>query len=209
MDDYRKHFTEEQMDKLQKAICTILNIVDANPGREGLRETPRRVAKMMEEVFQGSLYTNNEIAELFNKTFDAPGDDLVVISNIPAFSYCEHHMALMYNMRVSVAYIPGNEWEGGGKVIGLSKVARIVDLVCKRLQIQERIGQDIADILKQILCTDDIMVVIRAEHSCMTARGICKPGTSTQTAVISGRFQDSDNQLREEAYRLIAEGRNT
>lgn len=202
MNDYKKHFTEEQMEKLQDAVSIVLRTVSADPGREGLQETPQRVARMLEEIFQGEMYTNREIAELFNKTFEVDNEDLVVISGIPVFSYCEHHMALMYNMHISVAYVPN------GRVIGLSKVARIADLVCKRLQIQERIGNDIASILKQILDTEDIMVVIRAEHSCMTARGVCKPGTSTQTATIWGRFCDSNNTLRNEAYRLIEEGRS-
>lgn len=197
MEDYKKKFTSSALKLIEDAVKNILCAIDADPEREGLRETPHRVAKMFEEMFQGSMYTNNEIAELFNKCFDEPGaKDLVLIKNIDAFSYCEHHMALMYNMKVSVAYIPN------GRVIGLSKVPRIVDLVCKRLQLQERIGTDVADILECILDTKDIMVVISGEHSCMTARGVQKPGTSTNTAVLRGAF-DTDAVLRAEVYSLI------
>ena len=152
---------------------------------------------MYEEVFQGMRYTNDEIAQLFDKCFIEPdAHDLVVMANIPAFSFCEHHIALMYNMKISVAYIPD------GKVIGLSKIARIVDLVTKRLQLQERIGEDIAYIMEKICGTHDCMVVITGEHSCMTARGISKPGVATSSAVLHGRFRDSQ-ALRQEVYDLI------
>lgn len=197
MQDYKKKFSEEEKSALQMAVRTILDVIDPEPNRAGLRETPERVANMFEEVFQGSKYTNDEIAQMFNKCFEEPqAKDLVVMSNIPAFSYCEHHMALMYNMKISVAYIPD------GRVIGLSKIARIVDLVTKRLQLQERIGNDIAEIMEYICGTHDVMVVIEGEHSCMTARGISKPGVTTQSAVLHGRFRDN-HALRQEVYDLI------
>lgn len=197
MQDYKKKFSEEEKSALQMAVRTILDVIDPEPNRVGLRETPERVANMFEEVFQGSKYTNDEIAQMFNKCFEEPqAKDLVVMSNIPAFSYCEHHMALMYNMKISVAYIPD------GRVIGLSKIARIVDLVTKRLQLQERIGTDIANVMEMILKTHDVMVVIEGEHSCMTARGINKPGVVTKSAVLHGRFRDN-HALRQEVYDLI------
>lgn len=184
-------------DAIQQAVKQILVALGDDPEREGLKDTPERVAKMYAEVFEGMCYTNDEIAEKFDKCFEegATGD-LVTIADIPIFSYCEHHIALMYNMRVHVGYIPS------GKVIGLSKVARIADMVGKRLQLQERIGADIADILEKILGTDDIIVVIEGEHSCMTARGIKKPGTRTRTATIRGKFK-YDSDLRSEFYSLV------
>lgn len=182
---------------IQEAIKTILVALGDDPDREGLKDTPKRVAKMYSEVFEGMCYTNAEIAEMFNKCFEegATGD-LVTVADIPIFSYCEHHIALMYNLKVHVGYLPK------GKVIGLSKVARIADMVGKRLQLQERIGADIAEVLELVLGTEDIIVVIEGEHSCMTARGIKKPGTKTRTATIRGVFK-TDSDLRTEFYNLI------
>lgn len=183
--------------KLEEAVRIILEVLDKNPDREGLKETPKRVAKMYMEVFEGMQYTNAEIAEMFDKCFeDVETGDLVVVGNIPIFSYCEHHMALMYNMKVSVGYIPN------GKVIGLSKIARIADMVSKRLQLQERIGTDIAEILQMVLKTENVIVVIEGEHSCMTSRGIKKPGTLTRTSALRGVFK-TDSALRQEFYNLI------
>lgn len=184
-------------DKVEVAIKMLLEALGDNPEREGLIETPKRVAKMYQEVFEGMCYTNQEIAQMFNKCFeDTSTGDLVVIDNIPIFSYCEHHMALMYDMKVSVGYIPN------GKVIGLSKVARIADMCGKRLQLQERIGTDIYEILKEILETDNIIVVIEGSHSCMTARGIKKVGSKTKTACCQGLFR-TNSELRQEFYSLI------
>ena len=186
-----------RQDIIEYSIVQILRALGDDDQREGLKDTPKRVAKMFAEVFEGMQYSNDEVAEMYDKCFeDVETGDLVVVEHIPIFSYCEHHLALMYNMDVSVGYIPK------GKVIGLSKVARIADLVSKRLQLQERIGMDIMEVLKKILGTDDIIVVIKGEHSCMTARGVKKPGTVTKTSAISGAFK-SDPVLRQEFYSLI------
>ena len=183
--------------KIEQAVKMILEAVGDDPNRVGLIETPKRVAKMYQEVFEGMNYTNHEIAEMFDKCFyDEGADDLVTVSKIPILSYCEHHLALMYNMTVSVGYIPN------GKVIGLSKIARVADMVGKRLQLQERIGEDIADILSEILNTNDIIVVVEGEHSCMTARGIKSRGAKTRTATIRGKFK-TNTELRKEAYELF------
>ena len=183
--------------KVEQAVKLLIEAVGDDVNREGLKETPKRVAKMYQEVFEGMCYTNDEIADMFNKCFeDVETGDLVTVSDIPIFSYCEHHLALMYNMKVHVGYIPN------GKVIGLSKIARIADMVSKRLQLQERIGTDIAEILQKVLETDDVIVVIEGEHSCMTARGIKKPGCRTRTSAIRGAFSD-DNKLRQEFYNLV------
>ena len=195
--DGKRHLSEENFNKIKEATKMILEALGEDVNREGLRETPKRVAKYYDEVFEGIRYTNDEIAEKFNKCFeDVETGDLVVVGDIPIFSFCEHHMALIYNAKVSVGYIPN------GKVIGLSKIARIADMVSKRLQLQERIGTDIAEILSKILDTEDIIVVIEGEHSCMTARGVKKPGTRTRTSAIRGAF-DSDSDLRQEFYNLV------
>lgn len=192
-----KHLSEEQQKMIEDAVRNILIAIGDDPDRPGLKETPHRVAGMYDEVFEGMRYTNDDIAEMFSKCFEEPhAKDLVLMKDIDAFSYCEHHLALMYNMKISVAYIPD------GKVIGLSKIARIVDMVTKRLQLQERIATDIAEIMEKILGTHDVMVVIEGEHSCMTARGIKKPGTVTSSAVVRGLFKES-SALRAEVYSLL------
>ncbi len=169
-------------------IRGIIEAIGENPNREGLVDTPRRVANMYAEVFEGINYNNDEIVNMLNTTFDEDLDfatnskDMVVMKDIELFSYCEHHIALMYNMKATVAYLPKD------RVIGLSKIARIVDMVSKRLQLQERIGSDIADIMKKITDSEDVAVIIKGEHACMTSRGIKKPNTSTITTNFKGRF---------------------
>lgn len=171
---------------IEEHIRGILIALGDDPDREGLKETPQRVARMYTEVFEGMNYSNAEIAEMFNKSFEqqSGSDDFVLVKDIEALSYCEHHMALMYDMKISVAYIPN------GRVLGLSKIARIADMACKRLQLQERIGSDIAEIMELASGSSDIAVFIEANHSCMTARGIKKPGSKTSTVTLRGRFQN-------------------
>lgn len=175
---------------IEKHIKGILIALGDNPEREGLKDTPKRVAKMYEEVFKGMCYSNDEIAEMFNVTFEDDlcvnenVDDMVFMKDIEIFSHCEHHLALMYNMKVAVAYIPN------GKIIGLSKIARIADMVGRRLQLQERIGSDIAEILQKITGSEDVAVIIEGEHGCMTTRGIKKPSTKTITTTLRGRFNN-------------------
>lgn len=182
---------------IETHIRGILEALGDDPDREGLRETPQRVAKMYEEVFAGMNYTNREIAEMFDKTFeeaDPDHHDLVLVRDIDVFSYCEHHMALMYDMKVSVGYLPR------GKVIGLSKIARIADMAARRLQLQERLGRDIAEIISMVTGSEDVAVVISGCHSCMTARGIQKPCTRTITETYRGKFEtDPVLQMRMEA----------
>ena len=182
---------------VKEHIRGLLVALGENPDREGLKDTPERVARMYEEVFEGIGYTNHEIAQMFNKTFEeelefeTASQDVVVVKDIDIFSYCEHHMALMYDMKVTVAYIPN------GKVIGLSKIARIADMVSKRLQLQERIGTDIADIMAEVTGSEDVAVLIEGSHSCMTARGIKKTNAKTYTTTLRGRFKtDMSLQMR-------------
>lgn len=182
---------------IEDSVKNILIALGDDPEREGLKRTPYRVAKAYAEIFEGMQYTNKEIAQMFNTCFeDVNSGDLVVVEHIPVFSMCEHHILPMYNADVSIGYIPN------GKVIGLSKLARISDMVCKRLQLQERIGTDIMEILKEVLDTENVIVVIEGEHACMTMRGVKKPGSTTKTAALSGEFQ-TNAALRQEFYNLL------
>ena len=194
MYNVKKEFNQKKIQELIKALLAELG---DDPEREGLRETPARVARMYAEVFEGMRYTNAEIAQMFCKCIeDVDTNDLVQVKDIEVFSFCEHHLALMYNMKVHVGYIPN------GKVIGLSKIARIADMAAKRLQLQERLGCDIAEIMQMVLGTEDVIVIIEGEHSCMTARGIKSRGAKTRTAAIRGLF-DTDHELRNEVYNLL------
>ncbi len=183
---------------IEEHIKGILVALGDDPEREGLHETPERVAKMYGEVFEGMQYTNEEIANMFDKSFEDGfsennSNDIVVVKDIEVFSHCEHHMALMYDMKISVAYIPKN------KVLGLSKIARIADMAAKRLQLQERIGTDIAEIMTIASESNDVAVFIEANHSCMTARGIKKPSAKTVSSCLRGRFL-TDTVLQNRLY---------
>lgn len=182
---------------IKEHIRGIIVALGDNPDREGIKDTPLRVARMYEEVFEGMNYSNHEIAQMFCKTFEEDLDfdegtqDLIVVRDIDVFSYCEHHLALMYDMKVSVAYVPN------GMVIGLSKIARVADMVSKRLQLQERIGSDIAEIMQEITGSQDVAVLIDGCHSCMGTRGIKKSSAKTHTSTLRGRFQTDVNlQMR-------------
>lgn len=174
---------------IEKHIRGILIALGDDPDREGLIETPKRVANMYAEIFQGMNYTNDEIVDMYNKSFEVSdtldSQDMVIVKDIEIFSCCEHHLALMYDMSVTVAYIPKD------RVIGLSKIARICDMVGKRLQLQERIGRDIAEILSKIIGSKDIAVLIKGKHGCMTARGIDKTNSFTETSTFMGEFKNN------------------
>lgn len=195
----KKGFNRKRIEKLVRKLLIELH---DNPDRSGLIETPKRVAKMYCEIFEGQLYTNQEIAEMFNKCFDIKEvnnegfDGLVVEKNISAFSTCEHHLATIYDMKISIGYLPK------GKVIGLSKLNRISQMVCKRLQLQEKIGQDIAEVLSLILGTDDIAVYISAKHMCVAMRGIKDIQSSTDSACLRGAFR-TNSALRSEFYSMV------
>lgn len=186
-------------DAIREHIRGILVALGDDPDREGIKDTPDRVARMYEEVFEGMNYSNDEIATMFDKSFEHPcgnEGDMVLVKDIEVFSYCEHHLALMYDMKVSVAYIPK------GKVLGLSKIARIADMVAKRLQLQERIGTDIAYVMKKVTGSDDVAVIIEGSHSCMTARGIKNNGAKTVTTTLEGRFNE-DVQLQNRLMMML------
>ena len=170
-------------------IRELIQLFGGDSNREGLRETPERAVAMYREMLAGMKYTNKEIAEIADKCFEDEqlvNDNIIIVKDIEAFSFCEHHLALIYNIKVTVAYIPK------GKIIGLSKIARITDLVCKRLNLQERIGNDIMEIVSEITGSSDVAVIIEGAHSCMNARGISKLNATTKTAVFSGTFENQD-----------------
>ena len=177
------------MDAVREHVRGLIIALGDDPDREGLVETPDRVARMYEEMFEGMNYTNEDIAEMMGKTFDMgyQNTDMVIVRDIEIFSHCEHHLALMYDMKVTVGYIPK------GRVLGLSKIARIAELASKRLQLQERIGADIADIISMAAKTDDVAVYIEGKHSCMTARGIKNCSSVTQSSTLRGHFRDDQN----------------
>ena len=180
--------------KIEGHIRGILEALGENPDREGLIDTPKRVANMYEEIFEGIQYSNQDIANKFGVTFEEDDiytdehKDMVIMKDIELFSYCEHHLAMMYNMKATIAYIPNK------KVLGLSKIARIAQMAAKRLQLQERIGKDIADIITIATGSDEVAVIITGEHACMTSRGIKAPGTKTTTTTLRGRFE-RENEL--------------
>lgn len=185
-EEYKMENTKEQM--LISAGELILQAFGKDLQDPSLKETPKRFAKMMLEQLEGEFYSDSDLVSKFGKCFETTGHGIVTCTNIPVFSYCEHHLALMYNMNVSIGYYPRT------KVIGLSKMARIADMVAKRFQIQERMGFSIHRIMSAILSTDNVIVMIEGEHSCMTARGIKKPGAVTRTLHTSGVFENLDEQ---------------
>ena len=195
-------------------IAGILKALGDNPEREGLIDTPKRVAKMYEEVFEGMNYTNEEIADMFNKTFALDMDEeesgqiecngqsgtsnMVVVKDIDIFSYCEHHLALMYDMKVTVAYIPN------GKVVGLSKIPRVVDVFARRLQIQEQMTEQICDALNDYLKPKGVAVIVDARHMCMEMRGVEKICSTTVTSSLRGLFK-SDKKTKDEFLSIVAQ----
>ncbi|WP_297633636.1 GTP cyclohydrolase I FolE [uncultured Clostridium sp.] len=188
--------SKEKEERAEELIYELLELIGEDPNREGLKETPKRAVKMIKEVLEGTTLSNEEIAKLHGKCFEEDyvqrdSNEMVIVSDIPIFSFCEHHLALMYNMTVTVAYIPN------GKVIGLSKIARIAETVSKRLQLQERISKDISDVIRLATDSSDVAVIIKGEHACMTTRGIKKPGTFTKTNYFTGKFKEDFN-LRQE-----------
>ncbi|MGL5647788.1 MAG: GTP cyclohydrolase I FolE [Clostridium sp.] len=188
--------SKEKETRAEELIHELLELIGEDPNREGLKETPKRVVKMIKEVLEGTTLTNEEVAKLHGKCFEEDyvnrtSNEMVIVSDIPIFSFCEHHLALMYNMTCTVAYIP-NE-----KVIGLSKIARIAETVSKRLQLQERISKDIAEVISLATGSPDVAVIIKGEHACMTTRGIKKPGAFTKTNYFSGKFKNDPNLKQE------------
>jgi len=180
--------------RAEKAVRELLEAVGENPDREGLRDTPARVARAYQEMFAG-LYTDP--AEVLDRTFDESHEELVLVTDIPLYSTCEHHLVPFHGV-AHVGYIPNNR----GKVTGLSKLARLVDLYAKRPQVQERMTSQIADAIVRKLEPRGVIVVVEAEHLCMSMRGIRKAGARTMTSAVRGMMQTSATS-RAEALQLI------
>ena len=183
------------MDKktIKDATKAILKAIGENPNREDLKETPSRVADMYEEIFSG---VNKDPKKELEVILDQKHDEIILLKDIPLYSVCEHHL-LPFIGRASVAYIPKN-----GRVTGLSKLARVVDILAKRPQIQERLTTQIAEVVMSKLKPKGVMVVIEAEHLCMSMRGVQKPGARTVTSAVRGIFQ-SNEKTRFETLSLM------
>lgn len=180
--------------RAEAAVRELLLAVGEDPDRQGLQDTPARVARSYREIFAG-LYTDPD--SVLNTTFDEGHQELVLVRDIPMYSTCEHHLVSFHGV-AHVGYIPGRS----GKVTGLSKLARVVDLYAKRPQVQERLTSQIADAVMRKLDPRGVIVVVEAEHLCMAMRGIRKPGASTTTSAVRGLLQSSPAS-RSEALDLI------
>jgi len=180
--------------RIEKAVREILVAIGEDPDRDGLLDTPSRVARMYAEIFAG---LHDEPAEKLVATFEADHDEMVMVRDIPLYSSCEHHL-IPFLGRAHVAYIPNED----GRVIGLSKIARLVDGYARRPQVQERLTAQVADSMERLLEPQGVMVVVEAEHLCMSMRGVRKPGATTVTSAVRGLFRSSV-ATREEAMRFI------
>ena len=186
--------------KCKEAVKLLLESFGEDVNREGLIETPRRVAGYWKELLEGNNYTNEEIAKMFSKKFVVPNDSLVVKEVKNVYSHCEHHLALMFNMKVVVAYIP-KKVKKGYEVIGLSKIPRIVDMCSKRLQLQEKLASDIAECISIATGSKDVYVNIVGDHACVSARGAKSDGF-TDVTYLGGKFK-TDVDLRNEIERKV------
>lgn len=183
--------------RIEAAVREILEAVGEDPKRDGLLATPARVARMYEEIFSG---LREDPSDYLQTTFEAGHDEMVMVRDIPMYSCCEHHL-LPWLGQAHVAYIPNEE----GRVTGLSKLARLVEGYARRPQVQERLTGQIADAMAARLEPRGVMVVIEAEHLCMSMRGVRKPGASTVTSAVRGQFRTSV-ATREEAMRFLQRG---
>ena len=175
--------------RVEAAIRELLIGIGENPDREGLAQTPARVAKSYAEIFGGLHQTAQEV---LTTTFSLGHDELVVVRDIPIYSTCEHHLLPFHGVG-HVGYIPGED----GKITGLSKIARLVDMYSRRPQVQERLTTQIADAMTEILGARGAIVVIECEHLCMSMRGIRKPGSTTLTSVVRGQLRDPATRVEE------------
>jgi len=190
--DYVNTDVGNNREKIEYHIEQILNLIGEDTKREGLLETPARVTRMYEEIFAG--YEVNP-RDVLGVTFDENHEELVIVKDIVYYSQCEHHMAPFFG-KIHIGYIPS------GKIAGLSKFARLVEAVTRRLQVQERITSQIADILNEVLEPNGVMVVVEGEHLCMCSRGVKKPGSKTVTSAVRGIFRE-DSASRAEFLSLL------
>lgn len=187
--------------RAEAAVKELLLAFGEDTDREGLKDTPHRVAGYWEELLEGQKYSNKEIAEMFGKCFEVPNNSLVVKEIKNVFSHCEHHLALMYNMTVIVAYIPTITKNKKYKVIGLSKIPRIVEMCAKRLQLQEKLAEDISECISIATGSNDVFVNIVADHACVSARGARSDGITDVTS-LHGEFINNSN-LRNEVEKKL------
>ncbi len=180
--------------RAEAAVRELLLAVGEDPDREGLKATPGRVARAYAEIFSGLFVDPDEVLET---TFDENHDELVLVKDIPLYSTCEHHL-VPWHGTAAVGYVPGND----GRITGLSKLARVVDLYAKRPQVQERLTSQVADAVMRKLEPKGVIVVVEAEHLCMAMRGVRKPGSRTMTSAVRG-IMKSDPRTRAEAMSLI------
>ena len=180
--------------RIEKAVREVLEAIGEDPDRDGLRGTPARVADMYAEIFSGLLDDPDEVLEV---TFDAGHDEMILVRDIPLYSTCEHHLVPFVGT-AHVAYIPSAD----GRITGLSKLARLVEVYARRPQVQENLTTEIADTLERVLKPRGVLVLIKAEHLCMSMRGVSKPGTTTITSAVRGLCRD-DARTRAEAMALI------
>ncbi len=180
--------------KLQTAVKMMLEAIGENTEREGLKDTPHRVAKMYSELFSGLHQDPREHLQTF--FYDDQHEEMVLVKDIALYSMCEHHLLPFYG-RAHIAYIPS-----GGRIVGLSKLIRVVETVARRPQLQERLTSSVADIIVEVMKPKGVVVVVDAEHLCMSIRGVKKPGSTTITSAVRGIFRR--NQVsRAEAFSLI------
>jgi GTP cyclohydrolase IA len=184
--------------KIEEGVRMILEGIGEDPARAGIADTPRRVAEMFEEVFGGYGHDASDVVTVIA---GAGHDEIIMVRDVPLFGMCEHHM-IPFAGKAFVAYIPNRD----GRITGLSKIARLVDMLSKKLQVQERLTTEIADALEKALEPRGVFVMIEAEHLCMTMRGVKKPGAVTVTSAVRGRFR-TDARTRSEALELIRRGR--
>ncbi len=185
-------------EKIRQGVRLLLEGIGEDLEREGLQKTPDRVAKMYEEIFSGM---ETEPLSVITTMFAEEHDELIIVKDIPLYSVCEHHLVPFLG-RAHVAYIPGEQ----GQITGISKLARVVDVLAKRLQVQERLTTDVADTLVTALKPRGVLVIVEAEHLCMSMRGVKKPGTVTVTSAVRGTFH-TNAASRAEAMSLIYTGR--
>lgn len=190
--DYVNTKVTSNREQIEYHVKEILKLVGEDVEREGLLETPARVTRMYEEIFAGYEVDPREVLGV---TFDEQHEELVIVKDIVYYSQCEHHMAPFFG-KAHIGYIPS------GKIAGLSKLARLVEAVTRRLQVQERITSQIADIIDEELAPHGVMVVVEGEHLCMCARGVKKPGSKTVTSAVRGEFRSS-SALRSEFLALL------
>ncbi|MUT65575.1 GTP cyclohydrolase I FolE [Paenibacillus sp. NEAU-GSW1] len=190
--DYVNSAVSRNREQIEHHIREILKLVGEDVEREGLLETPARVTRMYEEIFAGYEV---EPREVLGVTFDEKHEELVIVKDIVYYSQCEHHMAPFFG-KIHIGYLPN------GKIAGLSKFARLVEAITRRLQVQERITTDIANVIEEELHPQGVMVVVEGEHLCMCSRGVKKPGSKTVTSAVRGEFRSSP-ALRSEFLSLI------